>query len=101
MRGSKKDVYESARLIEYFLESPRKRVGTLFHIPDEEVHQISKIRTELARITDFPKGKLAEMNDVKTGNTYVFCLGLPQYEGQYKANTYVNDLFYNSKKTKD
>ena len=100
LKGMKKNVYEAARLIEYFLESPRKRVGTLFHIPDEELHQASQIRAVIARQTHFAKGKIAEMTDVKTLKTYVFCLGLPYYENQYRVNSYLNDIFYNSKKDK-
>lgn len=99
LKGTKRNVYEAARLIEYFLESPRKRVGTLFHIPDEELDNISDIRAVIARKTRFSKGKIAEMTDVKTSKTYVFCLGIPQYENQYGVNTYLNDIFYNSKKS--
>ena len=100
LKGMKRDVYEAARCIEYFLESPRKRVGTLFHIPDEELHATSEIRSAIGRKTRFAKGKIAEMTDVKSLKTYVFCLGIPQYEGQYRVNSYLNDIFYNMKKDK-
>jgi len=98
LKGMKAHVYQAARCIEYFLESPRKRVGTLFHIPDEEIHDIGEIRADVGRTTRFAKGKIAEMTDVKTLKTYIFCLGIPQYENQYRVNTYLNDKFYNAKK---
>ena len=98
LRGMKKYVYEAARLIEYFLESPRKRIGTLCHIPDDEVSNVGEIRAEIGKITRFSKGKIPEMIDVKSCKTYVFCLGQPQYESQYRVNSYLNNKFYNSKK---
>lgn len=100
LRGMKKFVYEAARLIEYFLESPRKRVGTLCHIPDDELSNVGEIRAEIGRITRFSKGKIPEMVDVKTSKTYVFCLGLPAYENQFRVNSYLNNKFYNSKRDK-
>ena len=61
----KKEVYETAQLIAFFLESHRKCVGTLFHIPDTEVGRLSDIQSQMARMTKFVKSKIAEMVDEK------------------------------------
>ena len=98
LSGEKRKVHSLAQLIEYFLESPRKRLGTLFHVPDDEVEGMSAMRTEIARITRFAKGRIPEVTDVKTNKSYVFCSGLPHVESHYWVNSYLNDIFYNNKK---
>lgn len=95
IRGRKRQVYEAARLVEYFLESPRKRCGTMIRIPTQHLDKISEIRSEISRITRYTKGKILECLNVKTNQTYVFAVGLPHLENQYRVNTYLNDLLYN------
>ena len=95
LMGRRVDVMVAARMIEYFLESPRKRLGTLFLIPPHEISRIGEIRNRLGQITCFGKSKMIEATDMQTDKTYVLCPGLPKYENHYNANTYLNNIFYN------
>ena len=90
LSGPRDSVYRAGSLIEMMLESPRKKCGVLFKVPDSVTGELSVLRGEIAAHWGrLPKSSYTAL-ETDRGYRAFFAPGLPSEH--YPINTYMTRL---------